>query len=87
MILVRNQNHDMISLDLLGTPGGQGKSGLELTERSVDKDHLSRDVGWVCPSTWNQKLGPVLAMLLICHIGVSRPGVRTAIQREPAGLW
>jgi hypothetical protein len=45
MILVRNQNHDMIFPDLLRTPGGQGKSAFKLAERSVGKDHLSREVG------------------------------------------
>ena len=87
MILVRNQNHDRISPDLLRTPGGQGKSALTLTERSVGKDHLSREVGWFCPFHVGPAIGAVLAMLLICHFPRVARGSQDCGPMEPAGLW
>jgi hypothetical protein len=87
MILVRNQNHDLISPDLLRTPGGQGKSALKLTEPSVDKDHLSREVGWFCPIYVELAIEAVLAMLLICHFRRVAPRSQDCGPKEPAGLW
>jgi hypothetical protein len=79
MILVRNQNHDLISSDLLRTPGGEGKSALKLTEPSVDKDHLPREVGWFCPIYVELAIEAALAMLLICHFRrvAPRSGLRS----------
>ena len=86
MILVCNQNHDRISPDLLRTLGGQGKSALKPTEPSVDKDHLSRQVGWFCPLHVELAIGAVLAMLLICHFRRVAPGSQHCGPQEPAGL-